>query len=151
MDMESTLSRLIVASSLYLINAGAGATIAIRNNLPGEFAGKRSGKSARDDFVSGSGTALSPPLIMFVVQALCIVLARRPGRSGTLGVAGLTINGALFAIGMLGEPITYKVFNPRTFDLPKAMVVAGNIALPLRMLVFGLMELAARRHLRSSG
>ncbi len=144
--MERTLRGLIVSSILYLVNAGVGAKIALSENLPGEFAGKRSGKSARDDFVTGFGTALSSSLIMLVVQALFIMLALRPGRSGTLGVGGLTVNGVLFTVGMLGEPITYKVFNPRAFDLPKAMVVSGNIVLPLLMLVFGLMELTARRY-----
>jgi hypothetical protein len=146
--MERNRSRLIVSSILYLVNAGVGATIALRENLPGEFAGKRSGKPARDDFVTGFGTALSPSLSMLVVQALFIVLMRHPGRLRTLGIGGLTINGVLFTIGMLGEPITYRIFTPRAFDLPKALVVAGNIGLPLSMLVFGASELAARRQLR---
>ncbi len=143
--MEHSLSRLIAVSILYLFNAGVGAKIAVSEDLPGEFAGKRSGKSARNDFVTGFGTALSPSLSMLVAQALFIALVCQSRRLGSLGVGGLTINGFLFTVGMLGEPIAYKVFNPRAFDLPKAIVVAGNIVLPLCMLVFGAMELAARR------
>ena len=147
--MASPLRRLILASVLCLANLGIGAAIALREELPAEFEGKRSGKSARDDFLTGSGTALSPPLVMFIVQALWIGLAPRPGRLGTLGVAGLTLNGCLFTVGMLGEPIPLKVLTPRTFDPPKATLAAGNIVLSLLMILSGVTELARRRASRS--
>ena len=143
--MASPLRRLIFASVLCLVSLGIGAVIALREDLPAEFAGQRSGKSARDDFLTGSGTALSPPLVMFIVQALWIGLAPRPGRLGTLGVAGLTLNGCLFTVGMLGEPILLKVLNPRTFDPPKAALAAGNLVLAVLMILSGVTELARRR------
>ncbi len=147
--MESPLRRLILASVLCLVNLGIGAVVALREELPAEFAGKRSGKSARDDFLTGSGTALSPPLVMFFVQALWIGLAPRPGRLGTLGVAGLTLNALLFTIGTLGEPILLKVLKPRTFDPPKAILAAGNLVLLLLIILSGITELARRRASRS--
>lgn len=69
-------------SLVYLVAAATGAAVAIREDLPGEFAGKRSGRSARADFFKGTGTALSPGLAMLAAQSVFTLLSTRGGRPG---------------------------------------------------------------------
>jgi hypothetical protein len=69
------------------------------------------------DFIYGRGTALSPPLVCMVAQALLTWLAwNQMNRRSTWGVIGLTLFGAATFIGALGEPITYELLNPVTFN-----------------------------------
>ena len=136
---------LILISILYLVNAVIGTLLAVQANLPAEFFGK-DGKPALEDFLIGNGTALSAPLYLCIILVLFIILAFQPRRLGTFGTVGLTILGVFFIVGALGEPITYKVLNPATFDLPKALVVVIEIVLPLLMVTFGIIELVNRRH-----
>ena len=143
-----TQKSLILVSILYLINAAIGTLLAVQANLPAEFFGK-DGKPALEDFLIGNGTALSAPLYLCIILLLFILLSFQPRRPGTLGIVGLTILGVCFIIGALGEPITYKVLNPATFDLPKALIVMIEIVLPLLMLTFGIIELVNRRKMKS--
>jgi hypothetical protein len=136
---------LILVSILYLVNAGIGTLLAVQANLPAEFFGK-DGKPALEDFLFGNGTALSAPLYLCIILVLFIILSFQLRRLGTFGIIGLTILGVCFIIGALGEPITYKVLNPATFDLPKALVVMIEIVLPLLMVTFGIIELVNRKH-----
>ena len=142
----NTRKALILVSILYLLNAIIGTLLAVQANLPAEFFGK-DGKPALEDFLIGNGTALSAPLYLCIILLLFIILAFQPGRLGTLGIVGLTILGICFIVGALGEPITYKVLNPATFDLPKALVVLVEIVLPLLMVTFGTIELVNRKHM----
>jgi hypothetical protein len=64
---------------------------------------------------------------------------------GERGVLGLTVLGLITCIGALGEPINQRVFNLATFDLVKAVIMAGMILIPLVIVVFGLMEWMRRR------
>ena len=141
---------LILISILYLVNAAIGTLLAVQGNLPSEFFGK-DGKPALEDFLIGNGTALSPPLYLCIVAILLIVLAFQLRRLGTFGTMGLVILGVGFVIGALGEPITYKVLNPVTFDLPKALIVMVEIVLPLLMITFGAIELVNRRQVNRVG
>ncbi len=72
-------------SALYLLSAAVGAGVAIRDDMPGEFAGRRSGRSASADFFRGTGTALSPGLAMLAAQAVLTVLSARGGHGGPPG------------------------------------------------------------------
>lgn len=130
-------------STLYLVAAVSGAAVAIRENLPGEFAGRTSGRTASADFLSGLGTALSPPLGMLVAQVALSALSTHGGRAGKVGVAGLTALGAGATIGMLGEPVAYRVLSPKTFDPAKAVLVSALIALPSLMTILGAKRLLA--------
>lgn len=118
------------ATAANKLSSGLGATVAMHENLRSEFAGIDYGNSVRTSFLLMPGTAMSPPLGAMLTHATCNVLASQPGKLGKIGVTGLILHGVLFTVGMLGEPITYKVLNPRTFNLPKATIVIGNIALP---------------------
>jgi hypothetical protein len=135
---------LIVVSLLYLVNASIGTTIAIQDNLPSVTLFK-SGLPALEDFLFGFGTALSPPLFLCIAVVVCIILAFQPERPGNIGITGLVILGVLYTIGAFAETITYRVLNPATFDLPKALVVIVEIVLPLAMIGLGGWVLMRRR------
>lgn len=139
---------LILGAILYLLNAMIGAVLAIREGLPGRFLGLRTGLGARDDFLVGLGTALSPPLVLIVAQIAFIALAWRRER---LGIIGLSVSGIGFCLGMLGEPITYEVWRRPSAEPRKAVVIAGNVLLPLLIAAAGLSELTSARRSRSGG
>jgi hypothetical protein len=77
------------------------------------------------------GTALSAPLVWMVAQALLTWLAwNQRNRRSTWGVIGLALFGAATFIGALGEPITYELLNPVTFNPLLAVIQAGMIIIP---------------------
>ena len=142
---RATLMWLTTSVILYMMIALIAAGIAIAENLPSEFAGFRTGLTATQDFVYGMGTALSPPFYLLPIQITLLLLAPRRDKWGNVGVLGLTVLGLITCIGALGEPINQRVFNPATFDLLKAVIMAGMILIPLVIVVFGLMEWMQRR------
>src|SRR4028119_2344917 len=74
--------------ALWLINAATGATVAIREDLPGELiAGVFVGKDASAEFFNGPGTALSPGLAHIAAQAVFAVLSTRGGTAAGAGSA----------------------------------------------------------------
>ncbi|MDQ4127797.1 MAG: hypothetical protein M3151_07620 [Actinomycetota bacterium] len=131
-------------SGLYLFTATVGAIVAIREGMPGEFAGRKSGRSVSADFVRGKGTALSPGLPMLAAQSLLTVLSTRGGKAKTAGTAGLTALGVGATVGMLGEPIAFRVFSHETFDPAKAILVLSLVALPVLMTLLGARRLLVR-------
>jgi hypothetical protein len=62
-----------------------------------------------------------------------------------MGVIGLTLFGACVFIGALGEPITYELLNPSTFNPLLAVIQAGMIIIPFVMMVFAIQEWRRRR------
>ena len=140
------LKRLVLSSILYLIWAGIAAVVAIVLNRPAQFGGSTSGLPVLQDFIHGMGKAMSPPLVWMVSQALLTWLAwNQMNRKSTWGVIGLTLFGASLFIGALGEPITYELLNPVTFNLPVAVIQAGMIIIPFVMMVFAIQEWRRRR------
>ena len=136
---------LVRASMLYLFSASTGARVAIDEDIGAQFLGRCSENMPQEDFVRGMGTALSPGVKMLVAQMAATALAGRPGLPGRIGVAALTLLGAVATAGMLGEAVTYRVLNPTTFDPPKAIIVIANIILPLLMVLFGAREIGRKR------
>jgi uncharacterized membrane protein YeaQ/YmgE (transglycosylase-associated protein family) len=136
------LKRLVQSSILYLIWASIGAVVAIVLNRPAQFGGSTSGLPVVQDFIYGTGTALSPPLLWWMVpQALLTWLAwNQMNRRSTWGVIGLTIFGAFVFTGALGEPITYELLNPITFNPLVAVIQAGMVIIPFVMMMFGIQE-----------
>jgi hypothetical protein len=133
-------------SVLYFVAASIGAVMSIREDLPSEFAGRTSGHNASADFFRGAGTALSPGLAMLLLQSILTVFSTRAGKVGTAGVAGLTALGGGATVGMLGEPITYRVLSPKGFDPPKATLVTALIVVPSLMTVPGIKRLVSLRN-----
>jgi hypothetical protein len=85
------LKRLVLSSILYLIWASIGAVVAIVLNRPAQVGGSASALPVVQDFIYGMGTALSPPLLWWMVpQALLTWLAwNQMNRRSTWGVIGL--------------------------------------------------------------
>ena len=137
---------LIVTSILSLVNAGIGTAIAVKENLPSVTPVFTTGKPALEDFLTGNGTALSPPLYLCIATLLLIVLAFLPKWPGMVGVVGLTILGVIFLLGEFIETNTYRVLNPVTFNLPVALVVLTEIVLALLMIAFGVITIIQERH-----
>ena len=52
-----------------------------------------------------------------------------------MGIIGLGVVGLLECIGALGEPITFVVLNPRTFQPGLAVIQLGMMATPAVMAV----------------
>jgi hypothetical protein len=138
---------LIISSILYLTYAASSTLIAVRENLPSAtfITFLTTGKPALDDFLTGNGTALSPPLYLCIAAILLLILACLPGWPGRVGIAGLTMLGIIFLSGIFVEKLTYRVLNPATFDFHLAIVELFAIVLPLLMIVFGGMEIAHKR------
>jgi len=129
---------------LYLFIAAIGTLIAIKENLPSVtfIPAFITGKQALEDFLTGNGTALSPPLYLCIPTVLLLILACLHNRLAMIGIVGLTILGAIFLLGIFAEKLTYRVLNPATFDFHLASVELLAIVLPLLMIVFGGMEIA---------
>jgi hypothetical protein len=143
--MAQRLSALSTVCVLWLLNSTIGARVAIREDLPGEFAGMTRWHDPSADFFRGAGTALSPGLPMMAAQVVFTVLSTHDGRSGKVGAVGLVALGAGSTVGVLGEPITYRVLSPRTFDPAKAPIVSAAIMLSAVMTSFGTSRLHALR------
>lgn len=145
--MPKTLRWLITSSLVYMVIALMAAFVAIVEGLPARPLGESSGSGSPvwQDFLYGSGTAMSPGLPWLMAQAILTFLAFRKGRWGTIGVAGLTLFGLLSGVFSLTEPIVRTIFHPATFDPLKAVIEAGIIGVPFVMMVLGILELARRR------
>jgi hypothetical protein len=141
------LKRLVQSSILYLIWASIGGVVAIVLDRPAQFGGSTSGLPVIQGFLFGMGTAMSPPLLWWLVpQALLTWLAwNQRNRRSTWGVIGLALFGAATFGGAVGEPITYEVLNPVTFNPLLAVIQAGMIIIPLVMTVFAIQEWRRRR------
>ena len=141
---------LVVTSILYLVNAGVGTVLAVKENLP-SMTFITSGKPALEDFLTGNGTAISPPSYMCLIVVLLLILAWQPKRLGMIGVVGLTILGVLFLPAILVERLTFQVLHLLSVDLPVALVQLVDIILPLLMIVFGGEEIVHRRQAHRQG
>ena len=143
---------LIFASLLYLLFTAIATMISVRENLPSVtfIPALVTGKPALQDFLTGNGTALSPPLYLCIVAVLLVILACLPKLWGIVGLVGLTILGLIFLLGIFAEKLTYRVFNPVSFDLPLALVEVAAIVIPLLMIAFGGLEIARRRQIYKS-
>jgi hypothetical protein len=136
---------LIVISILSLVNAGVGTVVAVKQNLPSVTPILTTGKPALEDFLTGNGTALSPPLYLCIITLLLIILAFQSKWPGKIGVYGLTILGAIFLLGEFVETNTYRVLNPLTFNLPVALDVLSEIILAVLMITFGIITIIQER------
>lgn len=139
------VGRLAFASLLYVAWSIVAGIIAIARGLPAEFGGSESQNSVTQEFVYGMGTALSPPLYWLVVLLVSVALLPRADVWGTVGAAVLTASGVLTFVGALGEPITWRVLAPATFDPLLALIQAGMIVIPVAVAIFGWQEFRRRR------
>jgi hypothetical protein len=145
---SNMLTGLVLASACYLVSASLGAALSIATDLPARFGGLFRGNDVARDFLL-VGTALSPDLPLLLGQLVLTGCALRGGRTGMVGVIGLTVLGAVYVLGQVGEPIVLQAFRPATFNAAQATLVAANIIFPALMAVFGALEWRNRR--RASG
>lgn len=131
-----TFRGLLLASLGYLISASVGTSVAIATHLPAGFLGILRGYDVGRDFLT-IGTALSPPLVMLVAQVIFTACLFGRGRVKLVGVIGLTILGACYTLGQLGEPIVSHALTPAAFNIGEAVLVVANLVLPALMFVFG--------------
>jgi hypothetical protein len=133
---------LLAASFAYLATALPAAWISIRDDLPGEPLGLRTGNDARGDLVRGLGSALCAPAPMLVVLGWlaggCLVATG----DDRVRVASLTGLGVGFLCGMVAEPITGKVAADPHAQADRTAIVVANVVLPVVMVVAGLRHLA---------
>lgn len=129
---------LLGVSVLYLANAGLGTWLAIRLDLPGRPFGLRTGLTPVWDFVLGLGTALSAPLVLLVALVVLNTLIRRQGAIRRRAAAGLALLGTGFLIGMLAEPITWRLLRSSEVDPVLAGVVIANLVLPVVIVALSL-------------
>jgi hypothetical protein len=71
--MNDIVSRLIMATILYLINMSIGVIVAMHENLPARFAGILNGQDVPKDLLTFNSTAVSPSLLYMVVIAVLVV------------------------------------------------------------------------------
>jgi len=136
--MISSLKWLTVASILNLLGNGLGTIVALGQGLAADWGGSLNGQDVLRDFLGFKGTALSAPLSFMLIQLVITLLALRPGRSGKVGVGGLTFIGLFYTLAQLGEPIVLRQFRPGGFDLTQFIILFVNIASAIAMLVFGI-------------
>lgn len=134
--MSSSLKLFVLSSVLYLASATCGTILAIKDHLPAQFGGIMSGDNVAIDFLTWMGTALSPPLVMLLAQIVLTICALQAGRVAAVGIAGLTVLGAMYTIGQLGEPILGRAFAGTTPGWVVAILVT-NILGSLLMLILG--------------
>ena len=138
--MRHSRTGLILVSACYLVSASVGAAVAMATHLPARFAGILRGNDVARDFLTLNGTALSPDLALLLCQVALTGCALQTGRAGRAGVIGLTLLGAAYTFGQLGEPIAVQAFSPATRNAAQASLVAINIVCSSVMFVFGILE-----------
>jgi hypothetical protein len=136
--MTNSLKWLVLASLTNLVGNSLGTMLALQHSLAGDFGGWLNGQDVLRDFLTFKGTALSAPLPFLLIQLGLTILALRPGRSGRIGVGGLTFVGAFYTIAQLGELIVFRVWSPGGFDPAQAVVLFMNVASAIAMLVLGI-------------
>jgi hypothetical protein len=143
--MTKTRYGLILSSVCCLISASAGTLLAVRAHLPANFAGLLHGYDVVNDFFTWRGTALSAPFSLLFIHLVLTIGVLSSGWIGRAGVVGLTILGACYTIGQLGEPIVGQAFSALTFNLLPALLVVTNILSSIIMMVFGIIEWRSSR------
>jgi hypothetical protein len=138
--MDTFVRPLLAASVGFLVSSSVGTVLAVGQHLPANFAGLIRGNAIMRDFMSYRGTALSPPLVLLLIQAQCMRLVRQPGERGTLGVIGLTSLGALYTVGQSGEEIVIQLIAGRNRDVAQALLVTTNLLCSISMLIAGGLE-----------
>lgn len=120
----------------YLAVSAVGTMIAIRDELPANFANWDLGTSnITRDFLIGAGTALSAPLVLLIALAVLLVLCGRPTNAGRISLVLLIVLAIGFVIGIVGEPVARDALESAGAHLDRTVVVIAAIVLPLMIAV----------------
>lgn len=120
-------SGLLAVASLLWIETWIGTGVAVHKGLAYGLGGHGHPNNVWGDFVSGGGTALSPPLVIVLLFALLIALTTRRGWPGVLGVVGLTLLALLSLVTILGEPLARRVLTPAHTAFPETVLVVLSL------------------------
>lgn len=118
MNSAESLSRFGLVYFGYSVFA---ALVSIYVGWPAQFGGPGDPTQVFTEFFS-RGTATAPPLLPLLFLGLGAVAVRRDGVLGVVGATLLTILGALFVIGGLGE-----IFAPDPITTPRAVLLAAGL------------------------
>jgi hypothetical protein len=117
-------------STVYIGNALYGAHLALRDSLEEAPFGWRQNRTVSDDFYTGFGTALSPGLPMLIAQAGVSTMLVGSSRTAQRGANVLAVFGALYTIGQLAEPITYRTLRRPSEAPDRLHAIIGNVIVP---------------------
>ena len=129
-------------AALLVLNVVA-AVVAVIVNLPTQFG--KTGTDAGED-VLVSGTAISAPLLPVLLLLAAVILVRRAGARGYVGIVAAYLAALLVLIGGIGE-LTAE----GTDDTPKAVLVAAGVAWSAIAVALAWLATAALRERRRGG
>lgn len=89
--------------------------------------------------------AVALVLASIVVFAGCVLLSHRRDGVGTLGLAGTSTLGAVFAVVAAGEPAAWHMLDLRTYGLPGSLIAGLTPVLLALVPVLGIQELTEQR------
>jgi hypothetical protein len=139
--MRPTTRRLVSVAGMIFVVSVVGLVLAVIFQWPTQFDGSGNPNVTAGEVVTG-GTVTSLPLLPWIALAMFALLARSRRWWGTLAVVVLSLLGALFIIGALGE-----AFAPPTPYVPRAVLIAAGVVyglLGLSLLLSGVAELIDR-------
>ena len=139
--MGPTTRRVVSVAILINVVSIVGLVLALMFQWPTQFDGSGNPNVTAEEVVTG-GTATSIPLVPWIALIVFTLLARSRRWWGTLAVVVLSLLGALFIFGGLGE-----AFAPPTPYVPRAVLIAAGVVyggLGLALLLSGIAELIDR-------
>ncbi len=139
--MRPTTRRLVSVAGMIFVVSVVGLVLAVIFQWPTQFDGSGNPNVTAGEVVTG-GTVTSLPLLPWIALAVFALLARSRRWWGTLAVVVLSLLGALFILGALGEALA-----PPTPYVPRAVLIVAGVVyglLGLSLLLSGVAELIDR-------
>ena len=139
------LTRLGVAVAVTVTLQAVGAMLAIQQRMAYGFGGQGDPNRVAYDFVFGSGTAESPPVVFLALIVLAGLLSAVRGRVSVIGCVAIAALSVVETIGLFGEPHTRQAFTPGSLEPGWAAYQLLYVASVVAMFVFAVQQLAAGR------
>ena len=138
MNVSGRLLAITTVSGLYIGTAALGTWVAVQEGMAGRPFGWDLGMAPLPSFVFGLGTALSAPLVLLIALVAANVMLHRERGHAHVGLVALAVLAAGFLVGMLAEPITWRLLRTGSgFGLTTGVVIA-NIVLPVILIVLAM-------------
>jgi hypothetical protein len=141
-------SPLLPAAAIIVLSL-MGATVAVAERLPYGFGGHGHADNVLGDFISGGGTALSPPLPTLIIVAALAALSRRTGSPGRFAKLALIPVAAAFVIAIVGEPLTQHALSPAHFEPFKATLIILALITSVTIGITAAGSVRRTRHIQS--
>jgi hypothetical protein len=140
--MRPTTRRLVSVAGLIFIASVVGLVLALIFQWPAQLGGDSGNPNITPGELVANGTVTSLPLGPWIALTVFALLARSRRWWGKLTVVVLSLLGALFIFGGLGE-----AFAPPTPYVPRVVLIAAGVVyggLGLALLLSGIAELIDR-------